>query len=324
MTDVRALLHDLSADAPTGHGAATADRVVAVHRAQDRRRRGWAAVAVAVALVVAGTPALLDAVRPADGAVAAAPGDADLGLYDVPTRGSWAGDAELVEQALAADWDDGTATAVDPPAGTRRVVFVGDVLGGQAWALVLGRVDGQTWSTWFVDVTPEDGITWQRASGPDRSFPDTPMGLVDTAGEQGRVVVVASPDDEVRFRAGAGETGYRTTQTVDGIAVAVVPTPESPATVAAFQVLRDGAVVYDQPPQRFDSTALPGDQPAAVPPADAPPDAEFGRRMVDCLLPLGWDVSVLGEGYDHRLQPGQDATAYDAAVESCLLRTGYR
>lgn len=332
MTDVRALLHDLADRAPSGHGASTADRVVARDDDLRRRRNGWLVGVAALVGVVVTAPVVVrgldaDTADPATAIsdVETVPG---LGLYDLPPRGSLAGDDGLLAQALAASWDDGSGEAgIDPPTESRRVSYIGEVPGGQTWALVLGRVDAQTWFTWFTDTTPSDGVTWERASGPDRAFPDTPIALLDRAGDQGPLVVVAAPEDEVRLpstgTSGVAPPGdYAAVETTDGVAVAEVPSPEYPRFSIGFQVVRDGLVVYEQPPQSFDSTDGLGPQAVVVPSPDAPPDDEYGQRMTDCLAPLGFDVTVSGDGFSSRTPP-EDEQAFDAAVAACQVSTGY-
>ena len=334
MTDVRALLHDLSADAPTGHGAATADRVVAVHRAQDRRRRGWAAVAAAVALVVGGTPALLDVIRPTDSpAVASGGPSVDVGgLYDLPTRGSLADDDAVVQQALRASWETGfpsnSGRVLDPDPDSRRVLFAGEVSGDQVWTLVMGLTGRQLAVAWFVDVDPDDGLELLLAGGPMRTFADTPVGLVDVA--SGGVVVVSSPGDEVTYAPENPQDGdgadpvFVDLPTQDGIAVGSVPVAVRPSASPGFQVVRDDVVVVEQMPLGFDSTGRLGAYDTGTWSPMAAPDVAFGPRMTECLTARGLGASVDADG---ALIPPSDPEVLPYAqggYDACAAELGYR
>lgn len=300
MTDVRTLLHDLAADAPRGHGEDTADRVVDLHRAQDRRRLRWAGVAAAVAVVVAAVPALVPR-SPADtAAVAAARDDGAAGLFDVPTRGSLAGDDDVVAAALAASWDDGivgndAGTILDPAPEDRRVVYAGEVPGGQVWALVMGRTGTQLAYTWFIDVDPAGGLDLQLATAPARTSAGLPIGLLDVAGDRGPVVVVAMPDQGVTLVPARTDDprppDVRSLELADGIAVADVATGQDqlPAyrlgdeTSASAPVRQLDQVDTAQPlgPARF-----------ANPVFGARIEVDVAAGVQACMSSSGWAISV--------------------------------
>lgn len=334
--DIRQRLHNLATLAPPGAGLSDPTDIVDLHRLQRRRRAGWACLTAAIALVVVGASTLLPrgpSAEPADRV--ASPSTApttSTDLYNLPPRGSLAADDDVLQMALAVSWDDGTwstgGPVIDPPPDTRRVAFLGEVPGGQTWALVLGRVDDQSFYTWFADTDASDGITFERALGPMRAFPDSPMALLDDAGDSGPFVVVTRPGDEVQFSStGVDQTtppGYETLPTDDGVAVAEVPTPEYPSFSLGFRIVRDGNIVDGQVPQTFDSTQPLGPQVPYHPPADAPPVEEYGQRMANCLRPQGFEVTITSYGTGISFNYTQEnEQAFDEAVDACLIETGY-
>lgn len=334
--DIRDRLHNLATLAPPGAGISDPADIVDLHHAKRRRTAGWAGLAAAIALFVLGATTLLPQAPDAEPANQVA-GPSALGpargLYDLPPRGSLAGNDGLILEAMAASWDDGTwnsgSTPINPPTDTRRVSYIGEVPGGQARALVMGLVGDQLYFTWFADTDTSNGITWQRAWGPDKAFPDTPMALLDDAGDSGALVVVASPGDQVEFTSTGAETDgtpptYQTLTTDDGVAVAEVPSPQYPTFSLGFRIIRDGDAIYEQPPQRFDSTQPLGPQAPYQPLADAPPPEEYGQRMADCLQPLGFDVQITGTGDGFSYNSTTDnEQAFDEAVDVCASQTGY-
>lgn len=334
MTDVRTLLHDLAADAPRGHGEETADRVVELHRAQDRRRLRLAGVAVAIAVVVAAVPALVTRSSPADTAAVADAVGAPENLFDVPTRGSLAGDDVAVAAALAADWDDGipyndAGAILDPEAQDRHVAFVGEVPGGQVWALVLGRTGTQLAYAWFADVEPVGGVDLQLATVPARTAAGLPLGLVDVAGVHGPLVVVALPDQGITLLpTGADDAvppDVRSVEVKNGVMLADVGTTRG--ALPGFQVDDAGGgpvglrhldeVDTDQPlgPERY-----LGSEQYTAPIGAGLVDADLGPEVQTCLQLEGWSVTVDADGTFRTSDPlsTADASEFDSAVVSCL------
>lgn len=314
------------------------------YRQQRRRRNGLIGAGLAVAFVVAGAPWGLAALTGPQGeratSVDAATGGEDArpgsGLYDVPTRGSLAADGAFLAQVAELSWEDGVprepGEAIDPPIATRRVLFAGEVPGGQVWALVMGRVGSQLYYAWFADTDPSHGRALALAWGPDPASFDRPMALMDSAGDQGPLVVVSMPGDAVEFSArvdpdasGQATRQYQPMESIDGVSIGVVETPAAPLA-AELQVIRDGSVAYTLPPQQFDSSEPLVSDATYVPPPNAPDDALFGRLMAGCLAPRGYTVTVLSNGgfqYD-AIGSTDDAVAFNAAIDQCATALGYK
>jgi hypothetical protein len=303
------------------------DAVVAGYRRQRRHRAGIAAGVVAVALLLLAVP-WARGLLPTGGDVAdrePTPSTRALDLYDVPTRGSLAGDAGLVAEITGLSWDDGVprdpGQSVEPPESTRRVLFVGEVADGRVWALVEGTIRGRTVFAWFSG--PADGamtLAW----GPDYAFPDTPLALTDTASDPGPLVVVTKPGDEVLVTPlgtdGTPAEPPRSLETVDGIAVGTVEVPVWPGFVEV-QVLRDGEVVYRTVPQQFSSAADPagGNDGVAADP--------YVLLMSECLSQRGFEVTPHPDGsFSYGPARGDPAVevAYDTAVRECSQELGYK
>ena len=304
------------------------ETVVAGYRRERRLRAGTAAGVLAVALFVSGVSWLNgqlagrgEAAHPGTDATWTQPSD----LYDIPTRGSLAGETELIDRITRLSWDDGVprdpAQTVEPPVPTRRVLFVGEVPGDQVWALVEGKIRGRTVFAWFAGTG--DGpvsLAW----GPDYAFPDTPLALTDAAGPSGPLVVVAKPGDQVQVSVldpdGTPSGGYRPLETVDGIAVGTVKSPAWPLSVEV-QVVREGALVYKMPPQQIDTS------PSAADPGDAgPPDDRYGLLMSECLHARGFDVTPHPDGsFSYGAARGDVAVevAYETAVRECVVEMGF-
>ncbi len=306
-TDVRTLLHDLAAEAPRGRGEETADLVVDLHRAQDRRRLRWAGVAAAIAVVVAAVPALVDRAGPQDAAAVASGGTAEVAsLFDAPTRGSLADDADAVATALGASWETGIAGVgagqiLDPLPENRHVAFVGEVRGPGVGAghgphersarlrLVRGHRPGR-WS----------GAPAGRGAGPDhRRCADRPL---DVAGGSGYVVVVARPEDQVRYSPAvtslftADTSGFEDLPSSDGVVQTEVELPPSGVQAARASARRrrgrgPGTVAGQL-------RLLPPLRPSAwtrVEPSELPSDP-YGPLIQRCMVTAGWGVSVSVDG----------------------------
>src|SRR5688500_2316010 len=111
------------ADAVAGPDPGLHEAVVAGFRRERRRRTRMAAGVLAVALFVGGVP-WLSGLLPSGGEAAGPSADATWSappsdLYDVPTRGSLAGDTGLIERVTQLSWDDGVprgpGQSVEPP-----------------------------------------------------------------------------------------------------------------------------------------------------------------------------------------------------------------
>ncbi|SDG82093.1 hypothetical protein [Klenkia brasiliensis] len=339
-TDVRTLLHDLAADAPRGRGEETADLVVDLHRAQDRRRLRWAGVAAAIAVVVAAVPALVDRSGPTEASAVAAGGSAEVSsLFDAPTRGSLADDADAVAVAASASWETGIAgisagQILDPAPDNRHVAFVGEVRGGQVWALVIGRTSGQLAYAWFVDTDPADGLTLQLAGVPTRTTAAAPLGLLDVAGGVGYLVVVARPEDQVRYSPAvtslftADTSGFEDLPSAGGVVQAEVELP--PAGAAAAPGITATSAAGEVPARwvdSFDSSRPFG--PSAwtrVESSQLPSDPSYGPLIQRCMVAAGWGVSVSVDGslgFDGLLT-GEGVDAFWADLDRCETSTGYR
>ncbi|MEI4271339.1 hypothetical protein TEK04_06360 [Klenkia sp. LSe6-5] len=333
MTDVRTLLHDLAADAPRGHGEVTADRVVDLHRAQDRRRLRLAGVAAAIAVVVAAVPALVDRSGPQDAAAVASAGTAEAAsLFDAPTRGSLADDADAVTSAREASWGEGipfrdAGDILDPGPQDRHVAFVGEVPGGQVWALVVGRTGPQLAYAWFVRGETGDGFGWRLVTLPERTFAGLPVALVDGAGEHGPLLVVAMPDEDIDLvpfgDASAGLPEIRSSEVSGGIALVDVDTPAS-----GFSLGYEVAGAVDSPrstfrPVQFDSTdqGSYGDVVGSI--ITAVTDEDTGAAVQDCLVSGGLLEAADDGGLTWPyLATDEDAVAFLAAVEACRASAG--
>jgi hypothetical protein len=303
---------------------------VAGYRRERRRRAGVAAGILAVALFVVGVP-WLSGHLPGGGEVAGPSADATWSappsdLYDIPTRGSLAGDTGLIDRITRLSWDDGgprgPGQSVEPPVSTRRVLFVGEVPGGQVWALVEGQIRDRTVFAWFAGA---DDRAVSLAWGPDYAFPDTPLALMDAAGDRGPLLVVTKPGDQVLVSVltadGTPSGESRPVETVDGVAIGTVESLTFPFAVEV-QVVRDGTLVYRMPPQQIDTSAPPADPASAGTPAD-----EYGLLMAECLHVRGFDVTPHPDGsFSYGAARGDAAVevAYETAVRECTVELGFK
>ncbi|MGX5655316.1 hypothetical protein ACWKWC_11145 [Geodermatophilus nigrescens] len=304
--DLRTLLRDVAGRGGTvllDDDAAT-DAVVATHRTRRRRRAGLAAVAIAVAVVAAGTPLLLGDRTGPTPEVAAPAGPSVL---DWPVRGSLAGNAAALETVRRLPWN-GYAAAPDPD--DRQVLFLGDVR-GQRWALVAGRSGGRVLAQWFAGpagadpgaLVPDSGS--ELADGVDALSHATsanPYALVlaapGTTLEASRAVVVDA-DGSVR-------RDFAPVDTVDGVAVVHVGLATTHSTALAYRVLRDGTVVARGgvlvpfgAEDVFDPPQLTPLDPSSAPPVPEAVDqalgavlATTGLREEDLRLELLWSGPV--------------------------------
>ena len=219
-------------------GLVTADDVIDRRRVARRRHAlGGALVAVAVAAAVLVSTVLPGGHQEVPPAAPAAPSiTAPLDVWGAPTRGSLAGDADVLAAVMAEKWSYG-----GPPAD-RRVVFAGD-LGARRWALLAGTVGGQLWGQWFVEdpADPAAGFT-EAGSAP---LPADGISHAEVLSPQdGALAVVAQPGDQVSVSPGLvvdadGSVRREWTPLVvdDGVASSGLPWP---GVAFQFRVERAG------------------------------------------------------------------------------------
>jgi len=304
MTDVEQDMRDrlarLAGHAP--HPGDTAARVLALRTRHRRlgaaRLSGAAVVAVAVVLaVVPGQQPPGPLLAPPAPVAAEAPGPS---LYDVPTRGSLAGDAAFVAGVQAREWASPPNVALgvlSPPAGTRRVLFAGDVPGGHRWALVMGRVGDQLRTAWFAGragARPEQLALWL---GEGDAAPGVPITLQDAAAPTGPLVVVGLPGDRVEYSPGQDRDAdgrlvrhYAELPVVDGVALGEVTTPVVDHAGIAI-AYRDEQIVAAGTPRTLNA-------PLRGVPLHADPDTAYWLRLRDCLTPQGFRVTLAPSGRD--------------------------
>ncbi|QXG76402.1 hypothetical protein KUM42_02230 [Modestobacter sp. L9-4] len=296
--DLRDRLTLLARHAP--RPADTAARALALSTRRRRRHAGRtaaAAVAVAVA-VLAALPG--PAAQPAPPPAADVVEPAGPSLYDVPTRGSLAGDAEFVAGVAAIEWASPPNAALgvlSPPADTRRVLFAGDVPGGHRWALVMGRVGDGFRTAWFAGragAPPERLTLWL---GTGDAAPDVPITLQDASGPTGPLVVVGLPGDRVEYSPGQDRdaTGrlvrsYAELPVVDGVSLGEVATPLVDHAGVAI-AYRDGQIVGAGAPRTLNA-------PLRGVPLHPDRNAAYWLRLRDCLTPQGFRVTLAPSGLD--------------------------
>jgi hypothetical protein len=223
--------------------------VVARHRAQ--RRRQWAVAAAVVAVLV-----LVPAVRfGASPDPQPAQPTEKVDIFRGPTRGSLAGDSELVNAIRRLPWvfEDDPASGA-PAMVNRHVVWAGDFFGGR-WALVAGQVSPDPPARpadtvplllgWFLaprGATAEQMTMRGMVYGVD---PTLPIGLTDH--RSGATVVVAAPDDRIEVSlspeidaSGAVHRQYDEVPSDDGVAL-LPGTSFAPGEPLRYRVLRDGS-----------------------------------------------------------------------------------
>ncbi|MGY2065820.1 hypothetical protein [Blastococcus sp. SYSU DS0619] len=231
--ELEAGLRDLRvrADVTAPPPADLAERTRARYRAQRRSRTALAAGGLLALALVVGVPVATSGLLSGDrGGEVAVPGsptqDPAPFLYDLPTRGSLAGDEEWLAGVRELDWippeladqlPPGVETP-EPPVETRRVAWAGEVAGSRV-ALVLGRTEqeGPGW-------TQQEGVVQVWLTGPGDAAPGemVPVGFPSPATSspewvelfaapygapaQRMVVVVGAPGDEARVLTGRTAT----------------------------------------------------------------------------------------------------------------------
>ncbi|MGY1653692.1 hypothetical protein [Geodermatophilus sp. SYSU D01119] len=293
--DVRDALHRLAAQAGPPRGQDTADAAIGLARRQRRVRAAWAGGALAVALLAGAVPAVLPDAGPAAGQAAtdrttqAAPG-----LFDVPTRGSLAGDEAFVAGVAALEWSAPVGlngTELRPPADSRRVLFAGDLPGGRRWALVMGADGGQRVYAWFGGPAGAAPGELTLLAQPQRGSLAQPVVLLEATGEQALLVVIGLPGDSARYSPGTVRFDDVTVGRVwtdlrgdDGVLVTEV---DRPVYVGAetVEVVRDGEVVTTARGVPRTETSGGAEQWAFAQPVDERlyGDPAAQKRFVTCL-----------------------------------------
>lgn len=283
----------------------TAARAVALDSRRRHRAARWVAGALAVVLLGTGASLARSAVAepPADRAAAPASWTPFVtpppALYDVPTRGSLAGDEEFLAAMAEASWsgsDDEVPTwgAPAPVPGTQRVVYAADLPGDQRWAVVIAQ-SGAEWAwAWFTGprgaqparMTPL--LSSLPISGRDR------LALLDTPEDAGPLVVLAEPGLTAEYspsldRAPDGQLvrDHDPLRTVDGVPVGVVPAPLTWTAGEVRLTTPDGGQLPVSP--------IMARQPSSWP---AYPTGEVDEALVaPCLEALGLPVEFQGDGF---------------------------
>jgi hypothetical protein len=290
--DLQSRLHDqrlraVGAEAP----ADLAQRVRQRYRRQQRRRLVLAAAVVAVAAVFVAVPRIGQFLLDGDGGPASPPRLHTPSLYDVPTRGSLAGDQAWVKGVAALDWAGDTAgpddAPIDIPVADRHVAFAGEVPGGRT-AYVLGESGRRLVAAWFIGPEGAEPAQMTPATGlytVDDGYPDALWDV--TPGGDGVLVAVGQPGDSLSYMAGMDITDdghfrevWRALETEDGVAVATVPW--SPSGYGASQV-RAGT---DKPVYVSATDRALEREPALVRPADP-------RGLLDRLNPDHVNLAVV-------------------------------
>ena len=244
-----------------------------------RQRRQQAAVAGAVLAVVAvfGSIPALRAVLPTAGTAddGAAPArERAAALYDLPTRGSLAGDSGWLAEVAALPWETPAPGGgdVDPPVDSHRVAFAEDVAGARI-ALVLGQEDGLVSGAWFTGTADAAPDEMAQATQARRVLPTERPALLDAPGADapGVLVVLAQPGEEVWFTPGMRveadgdeeQVPWAELETRDGAAVEVLDVAVD-HPLGQVQVLRDGDVVEEPSIALSDRARQLSQQPVAV------------------------------------------------------------
>ena len=293
----------LAEHAPPPRGPDTADRTVARNRAQRRRWAAWTATVFAVGAVLAAVPATVSGLPagPAGVPAESSAGGAVPSLYDVPTRGSLAGDEEFLAGVRALEWggpagppDAGSSDLrLRPAEDTRRVLFAADVPGGYRWALVMGRVEDHLVHAWFTGPAGAAPQQLSLAGDPVRTDDGRPITLLDAGSATGPLVVVGRPGLGAEYSpsldrdaSGRLRRVYVELPVVDGVPLGEVTVPVA-AGSGRVRMLRDGR----------DGTAEALVVPTTLEDASAPQpigasDPTVWVRLRDCLVPLGFEVQL--------------------------------
>jgi len=204
--------------------------VRALHRRQRRNRVRLAAAGLAAAMIFIGVPVLassLDAQR----SETAGPSDptprGEQVLFEQPTRGSLAGDAEWLAgiAALPIPLTQLATAPTDRSIDVRHTAFAGNVVDGRVALELLRLTDGSYAQAWFTgswQARPEE-MTLSELAPAQRSGPLALIDAQDPGLGPSVITVVAFPGDEVQVLTGrtvsaSGETldRWATLPTLDG------------------------------------------------------------------------------------------------------------
>jgi hypothetical protein len=340
------LRHDLAeraediAAAPDGF----VEHVLDGHRAQRRHRTGLLALAAFIGLIAVLVPVAIagggrgqtagpTATPSSTSAVPAGPVVPD-GRYDLPPRGSLAGDAAFVQGLLDLPWNRRNSSddlIPDPAADTRSVVFAGAVPGG-VQALVIGWEGGGWAGRWLhgaAGAAPADLVAINEPGPVD---PNLPMTQHWTSDGVGALVVVGRPGDVVEFSFGQtinanGSIARDPFQEVgDADGVAVIDLTGVYDRTSSLRITRDGQVLegLGSAGGGSDGWAVgDGYLPGALDGAAGSPDPLLVRSAVDALIPeLGTPVDQLrtrvlwGGPIGNSQEPGAVAVVLTLQVRS--------
>jgi hypothetical protein len=245
-----------------------AQRTRARYRRLQRQRLALAAGALTIAAVFVAVPRIGTSLRGDDTRPARPPSVVHTpSLYDVPTRGSLAGDRAWLRAVAALDWtpDDTTPDGLPPDAAVaeRHVVYADDVPSGRL-ALVLARSGRVLYAMWFTGPAGATPTAMAPAVKPFAISDGEPQGLWDRGPDgQDELVVVGQPGDSLDYLAGAAisrdgrfQEAWRPLLVANGVAVATIES--RPVGYAPMGVRADGGrmvpasatdrLLADQPP----------------------------------------------------------------------------
>lgn len=242
-----------------------AERTRSRHRRYRRRQAGAAGAVLAAALVFGGVPVLrgvLPETAPSGDAAAPSSSAPLPSLYDLPTRGSLAGDEEWLAAVAALPW---TAVQLadpdtDPPVDSHRVVYAADVVGARV-ALVMGEERAVLSAAWFTGPAGAEPAEMTQVLTSQRTFPDQPLTLLDAADPTGpaTLTVVSRPGDEAEYVQGllVAADGEATEDVVDlalteGTGTARVARPGIYLGTSEVRIERDGEQAYAVYPSASD------------------------------------------------------------------------
>lgn len=268
------------------------DQVAQRRRRSTRRRISTAAGGLALATVIAASPLVATSFTGDDRASVAEPAQVDL--LNSPTRGSLAGDTELLESFRQLSWRDPSDPedrSAQPDLDTRNVVFAGDI-GDTRVASVAGTIDGNTFITWFTGTAGAPADRLQEVGSSRAGVAASPRATIDLDVPNPIAIVRGAPGDEIEFSPAAqlnrDGTITRTYQAGTDIAdgITIWPTTSTAAPALAFRISRDNIVTTQSRPDiNGDAGRAAGDTtvPSYVDPRGYAPaaDGRFITTMVD-------------------------------------------
>ena len=306
------------------------DAVLDGHRSGRRQRASLLAVAAAVVAVAVAVPVALQGGGGGQTATPGATASASPASgpvvpyqrYDLPPRGSLAGDPGYLQGLLDRPWSPGDPAAGPPPA-TRQVVFAGEVPGG-VQALVVGEQDGGLVGLWLNGLTgtaPADLDASNEAGPVDLT---RPVAFTHTQDGARALVVIGRPGDVIEVSTGQtigadGSIARLPYEVVgDDTGVAVVDAAGLSPRTTRVRVTRDGAEVEVSGEGGSSGGALvEPDLTGAFTGATGSPDAGLVRMLVQPLPDeLGTPAADLEV---HVLWGGSIAVAEQPDAEAVVL-----